>query len=145
MSDYLGRLDFVALNGKAATLSRAISGDITKCEKAFTTAMDDDFNTPQAIGALFAFINGHTKSIWGLSRAEAIAIRSFLLKKYTLLGIAFKASMVPASVRALLRKREIARIGKDFKVADAVRKEIADAGYAIEDTPIGPHLLHATS
>ena len=103
--------------------------------------MDDDFNTPQAIGALFTFMNGYGKSAWSLSRAEAVAIRSFLLKKFSVFGLAFKSSAAPASVRALLRKREIARIGKDFVAADAVRKEIADAGYAVEDTPIGPHLV----
>ena len=78
--------------------------------------------------------------MWGLTRAEAAAIRSFILKKFSIFGLVFKSSAAPASVRALLRKREIARIGKDFAAADAVRAEIAKAGYAVEDTPIGPHL-----
>ncbi len=141
VAEFLGKLDFVAVSGKAGAVSRAVSGDIAKCEKAFSSAMDADFNTPQAFAALFSFMNGHGKSVWTLSRAEAAAVRSFLLKKCSVFGLAFKSSAAPASVRALLRKREIARIGKDFAAADAVRKEIADAGYAVEDTPIGPHLV----
>ena len=141
ISEFLGKLDFVAVSGKAGAISRAISSEIIKCEKAFTGAMDDDFNTPQAIGELFAFMNGQGKSVWILSRAEAVAVRSFLLKKLSIFGLIFKSSAAPASVRALLRKREIARIGKDFAAADAVRVEIAKAGYAVEDTPIGPRIF----
>jgi cysteinyl-tRNA synthetase len=141
IAEFLGKLDFVSVSGKAGAMSRAVSGDILKCEKLFTVAMDDDFNTPQAIGSLFTFINRQGKSVWGLSRAESVAVRSFLLKKLSVFGLIFKSSTAPASVRALLRKREIARISKDFVVADAVRAEIAKAGYAVEDTPIGPHLV----
>ncbi len=140
VSDFLGKLDSVAVSGRAGAVSRAVTGAIVKCEKDFATAMEADFNTPQAVGTLFSFMNGHSSSIWGLTRAEAAAIRSFILKKFSIFGLVFKSSAAPASVRALLRKREIARIGKDFAAADAVRAEIAKAGYAIEDTPIGPHL-----
>ncbi len=147
IAEFLGKLDFVAVSGKAGAVSRAVSAEIARCEKAFAAAMDADFNTPQAIGALFAFMNGYGKSVWGLSRAEAAAVRSFLLKKFAVFGLVFGSSAVPAGVRALLRKREIARIGKDFAAADAVRGEIAAAGYAVEDTPIGPYpkVLNAQS
>lgn len=140
VSDFLGKLDSVAVSGRAGAVSRAVTGAIVKCEKDFAAAMEADFNTPQAVGAIFSFMNGHSSSLWGLTRAEATAIRSFILKKFSIFGLVFKSSAAPASVRALLRKREIARIGKDFAAADAVRAEIAKAGYAVEDTPIGPHL-----
>ena len=140
IGEFLGKLDFIVVSGAAGAVSRAVSGEITKCEKAFASAMDDNFNTPQAIGVLFTFMNGYGKSVWGLSRAEAAAIRSFLLKKLAVFGLIFKGSLASASVRALLRKREIARVSKDFAMADVVRTEIAKAGYAVEDTPIGPHL-----
>lgn len=146
IAEFLGKLDFIAVSGRAGTVSRAVSGAIAQCDAAFCAAMDDDFNTPQAIGALFSFMNRTAPSAWTLSRAEAVAVRSFLLKKCAVFGLAFKTSVAPASVRALLRKREIARIGKDFATADTVRREIADAGYAVEDTPIGPHLVpHAAA
>lgn len=140
ISEFLGKLDFTAVSGKAGAVSRGVSAGITKCEKAFTAAMDDDFNAPRAIGVLFSFMNEYGTSVWVLTRAEAAAVRSFLLKKFSVFGLVFKSSAAPASVRALLRKREIARIGKDFAAADAVRAEITKAGYAVEDTPIGPHL-----
>ncbi|MDO8582880.1 MAG: class I tRNA ligase family protein, partial [bacterium] len=140
IAEFLGKLDFVAISGRAGAISRAVSAEIAKCEKAFAAAMEADFNTPQAVGAVFSFMNESGKSVWALSRAEATAVRSFLLKKFSVFGLVFKSSAAPASVRSLLRKREIARIGKDFAAADAVRAEISKAGYAVEDTPIGPHL-----
>lgn len=141
VGEFLGKLDTVVVSGKAGAVSRTVAGAITKCEKAFVAAMESDFNTPQAIGVLFAFINGMAVSVWGLTRAEAATVRSFLLKKLSVFGLVFKSSAVPASVRALVRKREIARISKDFAAADAVRAEITKAGYTVEDTPIGPHLV----
>ncbi len=140
VNEFLGKLDSVAVSGRAGAVSRAVTGAMAKCEKAFATAMEADFNTPQAVGALFSFINGYGASVWTLTRAESAAVRSFLLKKFSVFGLVFKSSAAPASVRALVRKREIARISKDFAAADAARAEIAKAGYAVEDTPIGPHL-----
>ena len=139
--EFLGKLDFIAITGKAGTVARPVATAIAKCERAWSAAMDDDFNTPQAIGALFSFMNGHGASLWSISRAEAVATRSFLLKKLAVFGLVFKVQAASVAAKTLLRKREIARIGGDFKSADAVRKEIESLGYAVEDTPIGPHLV----
>ncbi len=141
MSEFLGKLDFIAIAGKAGTISRAIATAIAQCDRAFTDAMDDDFNTPRAIGALFSLINAESGALWGRSRAESAALRNFLLKKLSVFGFVFKGSAAPALVKALARKREIARIAKDFKIADTVRKEIESLGYGVEDTPIGPRLF----
>jgi cysteinyl-tRNA synthetase len=141
IADFLSRLDFVISHGGAGAVSRASALGIAGTEKAFNAAMEDDFNTPQAIGVLFAFMNGHGASLWGMSRADASAARSFLLKKFSLFGLVFKAPSVPARVRALARKRELARIAKDFGAADAARKEIDVCGFTVEDTPIGPHIV----
>jgi len=46
-------------------------------------------------------------------------------------------SDIPESVQALLRQRQEARATKDFARADALRDEIAAAGYALKDTPHG--------
>lgn len=141
IGEFLGKLDFIAVYGKAGTITRPVAAAIAQCEQAWNAAMDDDFNTPQAVGALFSFMNSYGSSLWQLSRAEAFAARNFLLKKLALFGLAFKVLSVLVAARALARKRELARISGDFKSADSARKEIKSLGYTIEDTPIGPHLI----
>lgn len=45
--------------------------------------------------------------------------------------------MSESEIEALIQKRADARKAKDFATADAVRKELADKGVVIEDTPSG--------
>lgn len=53
------------------------------------------------------------------------------------LGRAPKDEIIPAEITVLVQKREQLRKDKKFSQADAVRKEIEDKGYAVEDTPQG--------
>ena len=46
----------------------------------------------------------------------------------------------PADILALLEARQAARQARDFKRADALRAELKDLGWIIEDTPKGPRL-----
>lgn len=136
---FLARLDIVALRGAAAEVSpRVISSFLSPHEKAFDAAIDDDFNTPGALGVLFSFVHACEKRMFSMSRAEAHAARNFTVKRLALFGIMLKQAPVPVFVRALARKRETLRLAKDWDGADRVRREIEIAGYGLEDTPLGP-------
>ena len=45
---------------------------------------------------------------------------------------------VPADIQALADERQAARKTKDFARADALRQQINDLGWTVEDTPKGP-------
>ena len=45
---------------------------------------------------------------------------------------------VPADIQALADERQAARKAKDFARADALRQQISDLGWTVEDTPKGP-------
>jgi len=46
-------------------------------------------------------------------------------------------------IEALLEERQNAKAAKDFARADEIRDQLAEMGYAIEDTPEGPKLRKA--
>jgi cysteinyl-tRNA synthetase len=111
----------------------------------FEKAMDDDFNTPQALGVLFDF---------GRALAEArdrgtgtpgafVAGVDELVQLSRVLGLFGRGAALdgpPAEVQQLLTARGEARARRDFKRGDEIRDEIARLGWLVEDTPAGPRL-----
>lgn len=92
-------------------------------ERDFTEAMADDFNTPRAIAAL---------------RQSNDPV--FIEKALSSFGIT-AAPIIPEHVQKLLGQRELSRASKQFAQSDALRKEIEQLGYVIEDTKEGPLVL----
>jgi cysteinyl-tRNA synthetase len=96
-------------------------------------ALQDDLNTPAALGALFTILN----------RKEGEPdVASFDRALYAL-GIDLTAvskaqtAEAPAEIAALAEKRWAAKKAKDFAAADALRKEIGDAGWSMLDRKDG--------
>jgi len=120
---------FVILNGAKRNEGSLRDSSLTlrmtkKIEREFSQAMNDDFNTPKALAALFGFMATAPKN----DRAK-----KFLSEKLGILGINTKPPRVPISVNKLLIKREKLRDSKSFKEADKIRKEIEKKGFLIED------------
>ena len=97
------------------------------------TALHADLNTPAALGALFSVIN--KKEI----QADAASFDRLMFA----LGLDLSAraeppkATVPAEIAALAEKRWAAKLAKDFASADALRKEIAAAGWSMLDRKDG--------
>ena len=124
---------------KKGGLSAAVAKHLKTSEQQFTEAMADDFNTPDALASLFTLINRIQPQFWQLTSQEAKGIISFLTANLRIFGIIIKKpAAIPAPVKALLQKRELSRVHKQFTQADALRKAIEALGYIIEDTPNGP-------
>lgn len=111
-------------------------------------ALKDDLNTPKAIAVLHGLATALNKA---QTQDEQIKIKKELIASAHLLGLLyqdpeewfrFKAKgtdqeIDESEIEALIEKRAQARKAKDFATADAVRKELADRGVIIEDTPSG--------
>ena len=138
----LERLRFIEHSSKAKK-SFEIKEFITAADRDFYRAMDDDFNTPEAVAALFKLITPLQNKLWLLSGAQAKELSRFLLKKLELLGIAFITSPAPLKARTLLKQREKLRGNQQFIQADALKKRIERLGYRVDDTPWGPLILRA--
>jgi cysteinyl-tRNA synthetase len=108
--------------------------------KQFREAMDDDFNTPEAVAVLFDLANEVNRS---RSEKSARLLKS-LGGILGLLGRRAEAFLqvgtvtrTPESIQKLIEARLAARKAKNFAEADRIRKELEDSGVILED---GPHV-----
>jgi cysteinyl-tRNA synthetase len=86
------------------------------------SALEDDFNTPEALAVLHDWASRGSRPL--LARAlDIFGIRT--------------AFEVPQELEELRRRREEARAAKDWVAADAARDEITAAGWAVTDHPGG--------
>jgi cysteinyl-tRNA synthetase len=115
---------------------------ISKFQKQFELAMNDDFNTPKAIAVLFDLINKEnsliTKNL--LSKTDAKNILDFLKKVDKIFDFIFwkkSKEKISNSVLKLVKEREKNRKKGDWQKADYLREKIKKLGYLIEDTKKG--------
>ncbi len=144
VSSFAEKLQFVSRRSTAPNTE--IQPLVHAAEIAFAEALADDFNTPQALGALFSLIRDIQSRLWTLSKNDAHGIYVFLETKLTSLGFPrFSRYRIPLMVRFLARQREISRRNKQFMRSDALRDKILRVGYVIEDTPLGPFMERAAT
>ncbi|HTQ31486.1 MAG TPA: cysteine--tRNA ligase [Opitutaceae bacterium] len=102
-------------------------------------ALNDDLNTPAALGALFTIRNEivHGKGEQKLTSADVEsfdrAVFALGLKLHLVQSYPQNAPVRPAEIATLAEKRWAAKQAKDFATADALRKELATAGWAMLD------------
>ncbi len=115
--------------------------DWTPFRQRFTAAMDDDFNTADALAVLFELAretNTYLKNEQVSRQAVAAALSLFEELGGVLGFFAAAEESADATVDELVARREEARRKKDFKTADAIRDELTAMGILLEDTPQGP-------
>ena len=111
--------------------------------RAFTEAMDDDFNTREAIAAIYDFVATANKALdAGVGRdavREALRAIGTFDEVLALLprGGGDSDRVLTGVLDLLVALREDARKRKDFATADAIRTRLADLGIALEDTKDG--------
>ncbi|MEM2906216.1 MAG: cysteine--tRNA ligase [Candidatus Bathyarchaeia archaeon] len=118
-------------------------------KKAFEDAMDEDFNTPKAIAALFELSRGVNRLL-----AERKQLGSNVLREAgetfrrlgSMLGILERERLEPKAaeerlvgelVDLLMEARDEARRRSDWKLADRIRDKLSSLGIQVEDQPGG--------
>jgi cysteinyl-tRNA synthetase len=135
--DFISELAFIEKKGNVQS-SVDISGALKTFEKNFHAAMEDDFNTPEAVGALHILMNVLSPTLFTISQSSAEKIKKSIILNLRTLGFADMEYSVPVNIIDLVEKRELYRGNKQFTHADVLRKEIETLGYKVEDTPLGP-------
>ena len=99
--------------------------------------MDDDFNTPKAIAAIFGLINDTKNDLDNLSDDDKIAIKIFLDDVSHILGVDFENQEINAASDDLLDLisdvRTQLRADKQYELSDKIRDKLQDLGYEIND------------
>ena len=140
-----------AAEHQADCLKAAKEGEMTAEEKQnqaaveelvqkFETAMDDDFNTADAISAIFEIVRLSNSTISEAStKAYVSYVKETMDKLCDVLGLITekKEEILDSEVEDLIAKRQQARKDKNFALADEIRGQLLDMGIILEDTREG--------
>jgi cysteinyl-tRNA synthetase len=113
----------------------------------FVAAMEDDLNTAGAIGCVFDLVRDiNVLVLDGKASKPLLSQASALFEELVgVLGLCYEEdAQTPQESQdfaTLLEERAAARAAKDWARADAIRDELKNAGYGIEDTPQGAKLI----
>ena len=124
-------------------LSSAEMAGLQESEK-FTTqfekAMDDDFNTADAITAIFDFVKFlNTNTDENSSKAYLTGLHDSLWRLADVLGLILdrEEENLDDEIEELIQERQDARKNKDFAKADEIRDKLLAMGIVLEDTREG--------
>jgi len=137
--DNLRHLLDVALDRELSDEEKSYKEKYDEYKRRFEEAMDDDFNTADAISVIFEMVRDINTNIDGNSPKELIEyILDIFLKLSSVLGISYKnRELLDDEIKKLIEKREEARKAKNWAEADKIRDELKKQGIALEDTPSG--------
>ena len=106
----------------------------------FEKAMDDDFNTADAIAAIFELVKyANTTATAESSKEYLRGLLNRIVKLGDVLGLILdkKEELLDADIEKLIEERQAARKAKDFARADAIRDELLEKGIILKDTREG--------
>lgn len=124
-------------------LSSAEMAGLQESEKftnQFEKAMDDDFNTADAITAIFDFVKFlNTNTDENSSKAYLTGLHDSLWRLADVLGLILdrEEENLDDEIEELIQERQDARKNKDFAKADEIRDKLLSMGIVLEDTREG--------
>lgn len=134
------RLRMQEIRGEGSDLQK----ECAACEADFVRDMDDDLNISGALGTVFTFIREVNRQAdqdeVGTEGAQNALALLDKLNAVTGLFAGVREEAVPEEILELVGARQKARRAKDFAASDAIRDQLAAAGWVVEDTPDGPRV-----
>ena len=119
-------------------LNNEVKSEIDKFVIEFENAMDDDFNTSNALTSIYElarYINSNFNN--ESSTKDMIYAKEKFSTLLDVLGISFVKENLDEEIENLIEERTNARKEKDFKKADEIRDKLHQMGIELKDTPTG--------
>lgn len=136
-------LKFLMKNAKDQPMSPEEAEDFAKTDDFvadFERAMEDDFNTADAIAAIFDLVkHANTNAKADSSKEYLQKIFDRMVELGDVLGLIIdkKEEVLDEDIEKLIEERQAARKAKDFARADAIRDELLEKGIVLKDTREG--------
>ncbi|MBQ9937788.1 MAG: cysteine--tRNA ligase [Oscillospiraceae bacterium] len=135
-------LAFALKNAVDTPADSALIEALNSYEAKFKEAMDDDFNTADALAAVFDLVREINSNVVGKEAArEYVQKASEIFERLiNVLGLLYEKkddADLDGEIEALIAKRQEARKNRDFKTADEIRDTLKAQGIVLEDTPAG--------
>ena len=130
-------------NAAVQAMSEEEKALVTESEnyvKKFEEAMEDDFNTADALAAVFELVKFANTNVTEESSGEfAKSLLAVLVRLSDVLGlnVVKKEEILDKEIEDLIAARQEARKAKDFKRADEIRDELLEKGIILKDTREG--------
>ncbi len=124
------------MSGEEKELAEEAKGYIAK----FDEAMDDDFNTADAIAAIFELVKfANTNASASCSKEFLTELKDEIVMLSDICGLIVekKQEMLAEDIEKLIEERQMARKAKNFARADEIRNELLSKGIILEDTREG--------
>ena len=130
-----------ASESKAMSTEEAnVIDSIGEIYKKFDESMEDDFNTADAISAIFELVKlANSNSSADNSKEYLETLKNKIVTLADVLGLKVekKAEILDAEIEALIEERQQARKDKNFARADEIRDELLAKGIVLKDTREG--------
>ncbi len=122
--------------------SNELDVELSAARQAFDAAMDDDFNAPRAIGALFDFGRAINRLAPTCAPADVSNAQAVVASLLGVLGIELKepdsaSDDATPFIDLLVRLRQQLREARQWELADSIRDDLGALDVVLEDTPDG--------
>jgi len=123
---------------KAGESHKEVESAIKNALEQFEEAMDDDFETPNALASLFEFIKYINTQKIDLNNSDKDHILEYLQNIDKVFAVIMPdEESLSEELLALIKEREQARAEKDWAKSDELRDKLKEEGILVEDTPEG--------
>lgn len=117
-----------------------LNDKLTEIKNKFTGAMDNDFNTPDALSIIFNYIRDVNREIDAnnISKYVLTEIKTFLMEFGAILGLDFSGRICADDktrdlLEVIVEVREELREKKDWELADLIRSKLKELDFILED------------
>ncbi len=139
-ADHLRRMEETGIQGPLTVEEEKLVEQSEEFVGRFREAMDDDFNTADAISVIFDLVKfSNTQVKEGCTRLFPGKLYSTLKSLADIMGLVLEQEeeMLDREIEEMIAQRQAARKAKDYQKADEIRQTLLEKGIILEDTREG--------